>query len=297
MLSEKKNPSLLFYEALKAEKPLQIVGTINAMSALLAQKAGFKAIYLSGAGLANNAYGLPDLGMTNLNNILDEVYRITDAVSLPLLVDIDTGFGNVLQIARSIKLLIKAGAAAVHIEDQVAEKRCGHRPGKQLVSTIEMVDRLKAAVDARENSNFIIMARTDALASEGLNHTLDRIQHYSEAGADMIFFEGVTSLDQYQTLTQQCKIPVLANITEFGVTPLFTKEELARVGVQMILYPVSAARCMNYAAEMVYTCIREQGTQKNMLDKMQTREELYKILDYHTAENKLDELFSKGKEK
>ncbi len=291
------SPSTLFWQALQTETPLQIVGTINAMSALLAKKAGFKAIYLSGAGVANYSYGLADLGIINLNDVLIDVSRITDRVDLPLLVDIDTGFGNALQVARSIKLLIKAGAAAVHIEDQVVEKRCGHRPHKQLASITEMVDRLKAALDARDNTNFIIMARTDALAIEGFNSTLNRIHHYIEAGADMIFFEGATDLNQYQIISKHCKVPILANITEFGVTPLFTKEELATAGVKMILYPLSAARSMHHAAEKIYQSIRQQGSQKKVIDSMQTREELYKILDYYTQEQKIDQLFSQGKEK
>jgi methylisocitrate lyase len=284
-------------DALKTEKPLQIVGTINAMTALLAKQVGFKAIYLSGAGVANASYGLPDLGITTLNDVLIDARRITATVDLPLLVDIDTGFGSAFNIARTIREMIRAGVAAVHMEDQVQAKRCGHRPGKAIVEISEMTDRIKTAVDARTDSTFIIMARTDALATEGLEATINRIHHYIEAGADMIFFEGAYELAQYQTLTQQCKVPILANITEFGVTPLFTKEELASVGISMILYPLSAFRAMNAAATKVYQTIRHESTQQKSIAEMQTREELYSVLDYHRYEKKLDELFSQGKEK
>lgn len=286
-----------FRQALQQEVPLQIVGTINAYTALLAKRAGFHAIYLSGAGVANASYGLPDLGITTLNDVLDDVRRLTSAVDLPLLVDIDTGWGGAFNIARTIREMIKAGAAAVHMEDQVQAKRCGHRPGKAIVETTEMVDRIKAAVDAKTDPSFVVMARTDALASEGLDPTLERIQQYVEAGADMIFFEGVRELSQYQALTNKCKVPVLANITEFGVTPLFTKEQLADVGVSMVLYPLSAFRAMNAAALKVYNSIRHNGTQKNILEQMQTREELYGVLNYHFYEKKLDELFAEGKER
>lgn len=292
-----KNPGTHFRAALQQEHPLQIVGTINAMSALLAQKAGFKAIYLSGAGVANASYGLPDLGITTLNDVLIDVRRITATVDLPLLVDIDTGWGGAFNIARTIKEMIRAGAAAVHMEDQVQAKRCGHRPNKQVVETQEMVDRIKAAVDAKTNSEFSIMARTDALASDGLEKTLARIQCYIEAGADMIFFEGVRELSQYAALTQHCSVPVLANITEFGLTPLFTKDELASVGISLILYPLSAFRTMNTTALNTYETIRKEGTQATLLSHMQTREELYSILNYHSYEKKLDELFAQGKEK
>lgn len=285
-----------FRQALQQEIPLQIVGTINAYTALLAKRAGFHAIYLSGAGVANASYGLPDLGITTLNDVLEDVRRLTSAVDLPLLVDIDTGWGGAFNIARTIREMIKAGAAAVHMEDQVQAKRCGHRPGKAIVETTEMVDRIKAAVDAKTDPSFVVMARTDALASEGLDPTLERIQKYVEAGADMIFFEGVRELSQYQALTNKCKVPVLANITEFGVTPLFTKEQLADVGVSMVLYPLSAFRAMNAAALKVYNSIRHNGTQKNILEQMQTREELYGVLNYHFYEKKLDELFAEGKE-
>lgn len=283
------------FQALAQEKPLQIAGTINAYTALLAKNTGFLALYLSGAGVANASFGLPDLGITNLNDVLEDVRRITDAVDTPLLVDIDTGWGSAFNIARSITDMIKAGAAGIHIEDQVQAKRCGHRPHKELVETAEMLDRLKAAVDAKTDPNFTIMARTDALANEGLNAAIDRACHYVEAGADMIFFEGVQELAQYQAFTQVCKVPVLANITEFGVTPLFTLEELASTGVSLVLYPLSAFRAMNAAALSVYQTIRRDGTQKKMLDHMQNREELYHYLNYYSYEKKLDELFAQGK--
>lgn len=283
--------------ALGIEQPLQIVGTINAFTALLAKQQGFRAIYLSGAGVANASYGLPDLGITALNDVLEDVWRITSIIDLPLLVDIDTGWGSAFNIAHTIREMIKAGAAAVHIEDQVQAKRCGHRPGKMIVECSEMVDRIKVAVDARTDPSFIIMARTDALAIEGLPATLDRIHSYIEAGADMIFFEGVHELMQYQALTQNCPVPVLANTTEFGETPLFTKEELAKAGISMVLYPLSAFRAMNAAAEQVYQAIRQEGSQKSVIDKMQTREELYKILNYYSYEKKLDELLAQEKHK
>ncbi|CCD07313.1 methylisocitrate lyase [Legionella pneumophila] len=282
-------------EALMKEKPLQVVGTINAYTALQAKRAGFHAIYLSGAGVANASYGLPDLGITTLNDVLEDVRRIMSAVDLPLLVDIDTGWGGAFSIARTIKEMIKAGAAAVHIEDQVQAKRCGHRPGKALVEKEEMIDRIKAAVDAKTDPDFVIMARTDALANEGLNKALERISAYIEAGADMIFFEGIRKLEEYQALTEQCNVPVLANITEFGVTPLFTLEELKEVGVSLALYPLSAFRAMSAAAEKVYDTIRKNGSQKDILAEMQTREELYQVLNYHFYEDKLNELFMKEK--
>lgn len=282
-------------EALMKEKPLQVVGTINAYTALQAKRAGFHAIYLSGAGVANASYGLPDLGITTLNDVLEDVRRIMSAVDLPLLVDIDTGWGGAFSIARTIKEMIKAGAAAVHIEDQVQAKRCGHRPGKALVEKEEMIDRIKAAVDAKTDPDFVIMARTDALANEGLNKALERISAYIEAGADMIFFEGVRKLEEYQALTEQCNVPVLANITEFGVTPLFTLEELKEVGVSLALYPLSAFRAMSAAAEKIYDTIRKNGSQKDILAEMQTREELYQVLNYHFYEDKLNELFMKEK--
>lgn len=287
------NPGLR--AALAQETPLQIVGTINAYSALLAKRAGFRAIYLSGAGVANTSFGLPDLGITNLTDVAEDVRRITAACDLPLLVDIDTGWGTAFNIERAIKTMITAGAAAAHIEDQVQAKRCGHRPKKALVSADEMCDRIKAAVHAKSDSKFVVMARTDALAIEGLDKTLERIVQYVEAGADMIFFEGATDLSQYQAVTKICKVPVLANITEFGVTPMFTKEQLAEAGVQLILYPLSAFRAMSAAAEKVYTTIRNEGTQKALLNMMQTRDQLYDVLNYHQYENILNELFSKGK--
>lgn len=287
----------MLQQALQQEKPLQIVGTINAYTALLAKRAGFRAIYLSGAGVANASYGLPDLGITSLENVLEDARRITSAVDLPLLVDADTGWGSAFNIAHTVREMIKAGAAGMHIEDQVQTKRCGHRPGKFVVETTEMVDRIKAAVDAKNKPDFVIMARTDALALEGLDATLERIHYYVEAGADMIFFEGARELAEYQALTNTCKVPVLANITEFGVTPLFTKEQLADVGVSLILYPLSAFRAMSAAALKVYNTIRHNGTQKNVVEQMQTREELYGVLDYHSYEAMLDKLFAEGKEK
>ncbi len=284
-------------QALTQESPLQIVGTINAYSALLAKRAGFRAIYLSGAGVANASFGLPDLGMTNLTDVTEDVYRITGACDLPLLVDIDTGWGSAFNIERAIKTLIKAGAAGVHIEDQVQAKRCGHRPKKELTSQEDMCDRIKAAMDAKYDKNFVVMARTDALAIEGLEKAIERVQAYVAAGAEMIFFEGATDISQYKRLTEVCKVPVLANITEFGVTPLFTKDELKQAGIQLILYPLSAFRAMSAAAVTVYEAIRTEGTQKTVIPMMQTRNELYDVLHYHDYEQKLDELFAKGKGK
>lgn len=284
-------------DLLAQEKPLQIVGAINAYTAMLAKRVGFRAIYLSGSGVASASYGLPDLGITNLDDVLTDVTRITSACDLPLLVDIDTGWGSAFNIARAIKSLIRAGAAGVHIEDQVAAKRCGHRPKKELVSAHEMSDRIKAALDAKDAKHFTIMARTDALTIEGLEKTLERINQYVAAGAEMIFLEGASSLEQYHTVTHQCSIPVLANMTEFGVTPLFTKEELNQVGVKLVLYPLSAFRAMSAIALNVYNTIRRDGTQKAVVPEMQTREELYDILNYHHYEQKLDELFAQGKEK
>lgn len=291
------SPGKRLREALKIEQPLQVVGTINALTAMMAKAAGFRAIYLSGAGVANASYGVPDLGITTLQDVLEDVRRITSAMDLPLLVDIDTGWGTAFNIERAIKELIKAGAAAAHLEDQVQAKRCGHRPGKALVETEEMVDRIKAAVNAKTDPSFVVMARTDALAAEGLEAAIERIEQYVNAGADMVFFEGVETLSQYAALTKRCKVPVLANITEFGVTPLFTKDELAEAGVSLILYPLSAFRCMNLAALNVYQTIRKEGTQKNLIPSMQTRKELYELLNYYSYENKLDELFAKGKDK
>jgi methylisocitrate lyase len=281
-----------FRAALEAEKPLQIVGTINAYTALLAQRAGFKAIYLSGAGVANASYGLPDLGITSLENVLEDVRRICGRVDTPLLVDIDTGWGSAFNIARTIKEMARAGAAAVHIEDQVQAKRCGHRPGKAIVPKDDMVDRIKAAVDAR-TSDLQIMARTDALAVEGLDAAIDRCVACVEAGADLIFAEAMTDIAMYRKVVAAVKVPVLANITEFGQTPLYTKDELAAQGVSMVLYPLSAFRAMSKAAENIYGAIRKQGHQKDVVAWMQTREQLYDVLDYHSYESKLDQLFNK----
>ncbi len=283
-----------FRAALAAEKPLQVPGTINAYAAKLAEATGFRAIYLSGGGVAANSLGVPDLGISTMDDVLTDVRRITDASALPLLVDIDTGWGGAFNIARTIREMMKAGAAAVHIEDQVSAKRCGHRPGKELVPTEEMVDRIKAAVDARTDRDFIIMARTDALASEGLNRAIERARAYVAAGADLIFAEAVTEASMYSAFRKAAGVPILANITEFGKTPLFTREELSAAGVDIILYCCAAYRAMNAAALKVYEAIRVEGTQKGVLPMMQTRDELYRYLDYHAYERKLDELFAKG---
>jgi len=288
-------PGQRFRQALVDNAPLQIVGTINAYCAMMAKKAGNQAIYLSGAGVANASYGLPDLGMTSLNDVLIDVDRITSACDLPLLVDIDTGWGGAFNIARSIKEMIKAGAAAVHIEDQVAQKRCGHRPNKAIVSKEEMVDRIKAATDARTDDSFFIMARTDAFAQEGLEKAIERAQDCVEAGADGIFAEAVKTEAHYRAFTEQLQVPVLANITEFGQTELWNKQQLAKWGVGMVLYPLSAFRAMNKAAENVYASILAHGDQTRVLDTMQTRMELYDYLAYHDYEQKLDNLFSAGK--
>ncbi len=285
-----------FRTAVVDNKPLQILGTINAYSAMLAESVGAKAIYLSGAGVANASYGLPDLGMTNLSEVLEDATRITNACSLPLLVDIDTGWGHAFNIARTIKLMEKANVAAVHIEDQVLAKRCGHRPNKAIVSAQEMGDRIKAAVDARTNPDFVIMARTDAYAVEGLNAAMDRAALFIELGADMIFAEAMTNLEEYQTFTQKIKAPVLANITEFGKTPLYTREELAKVGISLVLYPLSAFRAMSQAALNTYEAIIQQGTQQSVLNTMQTRNELYEVLGYHKYEQKLDQLMGEEHE-
>ena len=277
--------------AISENTPLQIVGTVNAYSSLLAEKKGHKAIYLSGGGVAASSMGIPDLGITTLQDVLTDVERITNVCELPLLVDADTGWGGAFNISRMVKNMISAGAAGVHIEDQVEQKRCGHRPNKELVSSKEMQDRIKAAVDAKTDPAFMIMARTDALANEGLEAALERVIAYEDAGADALFAEAVTEIDQYKKFSDQIKVPLLANITEFGKTPLFSKTELNEVGVDMILYPLSAFRAMSKVAEEVYLEIKEQGTQKNLLNKMQTRDELYEILDYHTFEKKLDDLF------
>lgn len=288
-----QSPGRRFRIAVNKEKPLQIIGTINAYCALMAEKAGFRAIYLSGAGVANASHGLPDLGITNLNDVLEDARRITAITSLPLLVDIDTGWGNVFGIHRTIREMIRAGVAAVHIEDQISSKRCGHRPNKELVDTAEMCDRVKACVDARTDKDFVIMARTDSLASEGLQAAIDRASAYVEAGADMIFAEAVTELPQYRQIAQAVKVPILANITEFGKTPLFTVDELRSVGVSMALYPLSAFRAMNQAALKTFQTLRQQGTQKSLIDEMQTRDELYKFLDYHRYEDQIDALKQK----
>ena len=284
-------------EALAQEKPLQVIGTINAYHARMAERTGYKAIYLSGGGVAAGSLGLPDLGISTLDDVLTDVRRITDVCDLPLLVDIDTGFGGAFNIARTIKALLKFGAAGCHIEDQVVSKRCGHRPGKAIVTKDEMVDRIKAAVDARIDEQFVIMARTDALAVEGLEAAIDRASAYVAAGADMIFPEAVTDLSMYRKFVEAVKVPVLANITEFGSTPLFTIKELDSVGVSLVLYPLSAFRAMNKAALTVYQAVRKDGSQKQVMDMMQTREELYDFLGYHSYESKLDELFSKGAKK
>lgn len=280
-----------FRAALKAERPLQIIGAINAYHAMLATQSGFKAIYLSGGGVAAGSLGLPDLGISTLEDVLIDVRRITDAVDTPLLVDIDTGWGGAFNIARSVKSIAKAGAAAVHIEDQVSAKRCGHRPNKAIVSLEEMVDRVKAAVDAKPYDDFVIMARTDALAVEGLQSAIDRACACAEAGADMIFPEAITELSMYKRFAATVKVPVLANITEFGSTPLFTVDELRGADVSMVLYPLSAFRAMNQAALTVYQAVKNDGTQKNVVDIMQTRMDLYDHLGYHAFEQKLDALF------
>jgi methylisocitrate lyase len=278
----------IFRNLVEFSAPVQIVGTINAYSAKLAQLAGAKAIYLSGAGVANASFGLPDLGMTNLSDVLEDVRRITYQSPLPLLVDIDTGWGHVFSIARTIHSLEKAGVAAIHIEDQINAKRCGHRPNKTIVTQQEMGDRIKACVDARDNSHFVIMARTDAYANEGLNAAIERACYYSDLGADMIFAEALSTLEEYKQFTSQVKIPVLANITEFGKTPLFTYEELKSVGVKMILYPLSAFRAMSEAAFKTYQTILDEGTQKSVVPQMQTREALYQVLDYQKFEDEMD---------
>lgn len=277
--------------ALEEERPLQMVGAINAYAALLAERAGFRALYLSGAGVANHSFGLPDLAMTTLNDVCEDVRRITYASELPLLVDADTGWGSAFMIGRSIRELERAGAAGCHIEDQVAAKRCGHRPGKALVEADEMVDRIKAAVDARIDDGFVIMARTDAHAVEGQQAAVDRAGRYVEAGADMIFAEALSSLDEYRQFTAAIRVPVLANMTEFGRTPLFTTDELLDAGVRIALYPLSASRAMAAAAGRVYESLRRDGTQKAVVASMQTRDELYEVLGYHAYEEKLDELF------
>lgn len=280
-----------FREAIKQERPLQVVGTINAYTALLAQRAGFRALYLSGAGVANASFGLPDLAVTTLNDVCEDTRRIAGACDLPLLVDGDTGFGQAIAIQRAVRDLTRSGAAGLHIEDQVAEKRCGHRPGKELVTAAEMCDRIKAAVDGRFDEEFVIMARTDAHAIEGQHAAVERALEYVEAGADMIFAEALSSLEEYAEFSKAVQVPVLANITEFGKTPLYHREELARSGVAIALYPLSAFRAMSRAAENVYRTIRTDGTQKSVVESMQSRDELYEVLGYYEFERKLDQLF------
>mgnify|MGYP001233004762 FL=1 len=280
-----------FREALSENSPLKLVGTINAYTALQAEKSGHQAIYLSGGGVAASSLGVPDLGITSLQDVLIDVERITNATELPLLVDADTGWGGAFSIARTVKSLINSNAAGMHIEDQEAQKRCGHRPNKEIVTCNEMVDRLKAAVDAKTDQDFVVMARTDALAGEGLDSAIERAVKYQEAGADALFPEALTKLDEYIAMSKELDIPILANITEFGQTPLFNCEQLKEAGVSMVLYPLSAFRAMSKAAEGVYDEILKEGSQEKVLDKMQTREELYEVLDYHSFENKLDELF------
>jgi methylisocitrate lyase len=287
-------PGAKFRQALQDERPLQVIGAVCAYHALLARRAGYRALYLSGGGVAAGSLGMPDLGISNLDDVLTDVRRITDVCDLPLLVDADTGFGaSAFNVGRTVRSLIKAGAAATHIEDQVGAKRCGHRPGKELVSAQEMCDRIKSAVDARTDPSFVVMARTDGLAGEGLEAAIARAASYVEAGADMIFPEAVTELSQYRRFVDTVKAPVLANITEFGKTPLFTLDELRSAGVAIALYPLSAFRAMNKAALAVYESVRRKGTQKDLLGAMQTRDELYDFLDYHAYERKLDELFAK----
>lgn len=290
-MSDASSAGARLRRALAEERPLQVVGTVNAYSALLAERAGFRAIYLSGAGVANASFGLPDLAMTTLTDVCEDVRRITGATTLPLLVDADTGWGHAFMISRSIRELVRAGAAGCHLEDQVNAKRCGHRPGKALVPAGEMVDRIKAAADGRVDPEFVIMARTDAHAVEGQDAAVERALAYVEAGADMIFAEALTTLEEYREFTAQVRVPVLANITEFGKTPLFTVGELGDAGVGLVLYPLSAFRAMSAAAEAVFAAIRRDGGQQAVVDRMQTRAELYEVLGYHDYENKLDELF------
>ncbi|RUO73113.1 methylisocitrate lyase [Idiomarina ramblicola] len=292
-MTQMTSPGAKLRQAIASENPLQIVGTINAYTAMMAEKVGHKALYLSGAGVANASFGLPDLGMTSLNDVCEDIRRITAATDLPLLVDADTGWGGAFNIARTVQEMTRAGAAGMHIEDQVAQKRCGHRPNKEIVTQEEMVDRVKAAVDARIDDQFLIMARTDALQQQGLEAAIERAQACVDAGADAIFAEAVHTLDQYKAFSEALDVPVLANITEFGATPLFNKQELADVGVEIVLYPLSAFRAMNKAALNVYNSILENGDQKAVVDDMQTRAELYDFLNYHDFEEKLDQLFKK----
>ncbi|MFL2736430.1 MAG: methylisocitrate lyase [Gammaproteobacteria bacterium] len=285
--------SISFFEVLKNEKPLSVAGAINPYSALLAKKTGIKALYISGAGVANASFGLPDLALTSLDNVLEDLRRIRGISNLPILVDCDTGWGSALNISKTTKEMISAGASGIHIEDQVSEKRCGHRPNKEIVSTGEMCDRMKAAKDAISDDEFMLMARTDAFANEGINGTIERAQRYVEAGANALFPEAITSLEDYKTLSDTVSVPILANITEFGMTPLFKKDELKKAGISIILHPLSAFRAMSKAALEVYSTISEDGNVEKILEKMQSRDELYEILDYHTYEKKIDDLFSK----
>ena len=285
--------SISFFEVLKNEKPLSVAGAINPYSALLAKKTGIKALYISGAGVANSSFGLPDLALTSLDNVLEDLRRIRGISNLPILVDCDTGWGSALNISKTTKEMISAGASGIHIEDQVSEKRCGHRPNKEIVSTEEMCDRMKAARDAISDDEFMLMARTDAFANEGINGTIERAQRYVEAGANALFPEAITSLEDYKTLSDKVTVPILANITEFGMTPLFKKDELKKAGISIILHPLSAFRAMSKAALEVYSTISEDGNVEKILEKMQSRDELYEILDYHTYEKKIDDLFSK----
>ncbi len=296
-MKRSSSPGASFRSAISEEKPLQVVGTINAYSARLAERAGFRALYVSGGGVAASSLGVPDLGISTMDDVLTDVRRITDITDLPVLVDIDTGWGSAFNISRTIKAMIRSGAAAVHIEDQVQAKRCGHRPGKAIVSKDEMVDRIKTAVDAKTDPDFVIMARTDALAVEGLESAIDRACACVEAGADMIFPEAITDLSMYSKFAGAVKVPILANITEFGSTPLYTLDELGKADVSIVLYPLSAFRAMSKAALSVFEAIRKEGTQKGMLDLMQTREELYDCLDYHSFEQKLDKIFSREEKK
>ena len=286
-------PGRRFRQAIRDERPLQIVGVINAYAAMLAERAGFRCIYLSGSGVAAASYGLPDLGITSMDNVLEDAHRITDASDLPLLVDIDTGWGGAFNISRTIREMERVGVAGVHIEDQVAQKRCGHRPNKVIVSLDEMCDRIRAAVDAKQDSEFVVMARTDALAVSGLDAVIERVHRFDEAGADAIFAEAMTELDMYREITNRVSVPVLANMTEFGKTPLYTVEELRSVDIAMALYPLSGFRAMSQAAANMFQNIRELGTQKHELASMQTRDELYEVLGYHEFEQKLDDLFGK----
>ena len=293
-MMERDSAGARLWRAVEEEQPLQVVGTINAYTALLAERAGYRAIYLSGAGVANASFGLPDLAMTTLNDVCEDIRRISYATDLPLLVDADTGWGSAFMIGRTVREMIRAGAAGCHIEDQVAVKRCGHRPGKALVEPAEMVDRIKAAADGRSDPRFVIMARTDAHAVEGQQAALDRAAAYVEAGADMIFAEALTTVEEYRQFTSAVGVPVLANLTEFGKTPLFTLDEMRAAGVRLALYPLSAFRAMSRAAENVYRVLREEGTQQAVVDTMQTRQELYDVLGYHEYEKKLDELFAES---